>query len=360
MELSGTVRGTRGREGQGMVGEQAQELYVSDAGGTSETLRVAYAIIAPSLPPGSYRGLLRFSVESLDGSPRATETIRVQAVVESVFEFELGEGAPRQLHLGEVAPGESSPEHLVPLRLAGSAGASAQVLQELVEPFVNARHDTLPEQALRYAVSSSRGQEPWQPMRRGLMLLLSDPRDEARELQVAYAADIPPGQPAGRYQGQVRLQASHAGLPSAAQVLLPIAVTVKDVFLLSVTPLDGPEDSLHFSRAEPGTVERRMAVEIRTNLGRPYEVQAGLDHSLVLPGGEMLPRDALVWSMTPPQQGRALISGVAPVPIGYGPLYRSDAAGSPDAFTLSYRLTIPPEAKSGLYKGQLRFTITMF
>jgi len=360
MELSGGLRGTRGREGRAPVTERLQELYVSETAGTSDSLHIAYAIVSSSLPPGVYRGILRFSVESRDGSPRVTETIRAQAVVESAFELQLGEAAPHQLSLGAVAPGDSSLAQEVPLRLSNTAAQPTQVLGELAEPFVNARRDTLPENAIRYAVSSAAGQEPWQPLRSGSTVLLSDPRGQIGEFRLGVTAAIPPNQPAGRYQGRMRLQASHAGGGATLPLLLPIDVAVNEIFMLSVTPIGGPDDSLQFARAEPGTTERQMAVAIRTNLGRPYEVQAGLDHPLVLPGGEMLPRDAMVWSMTPPRRGRALVQGIAPVPIGYGPLYRSDEAGSPDEFVLSYRLTIPQEAKSGLYKGQLRFTITMF
>ena len=102
-----------------------------------------------------------------------------------------------------------------------------------------------------------------------------------------------------------------------------------------------------------------MRIEIRTNIRRPYRVLAGLDHPLVLPSGEMLPRESLVWSIPQTAHGTSLIRSDESVAVGYAPVYQSDAKGSPDAFVLTYRLSIPKDARDGLYSSQLRFTMTL-
>lgn len=360
MQITKGTTGRRGFDGTAAVKDRPQELFVSDAGGTSDVVRLAYAIQpVPGLAAGSYQGVLRLTVESLDTREIATETIRVRAGIGAVFRLERRGGASERIDLGDVAPGERSAEQSLELAVVANTRGPVQLLQELAQPLATPQGAALPADALLTAVATRQGRGAWHPARLTPDTLLTDEPGALRELRVSYVADVPAAQPAGRYQGTLRLQLLQPGTPTIEQLLLPLEARVREIFLLSVRPESGG-DALQFDRAGFDPVERRMIVEIRTNLGRPYEVSAGLDHALTLASGEVLPPEALTWSATPPQRGRVLIAPETPAAIGYRPLYQSDAAGSPDAFVLSWRLRIPPEAKSGHYAGQLRFTITMF
>ncbi len=359
MQMTRGTTGRRGIDGTVAVSDRLQELFISDAVGTSDTVRVVYTILpVPGLAAGAYQGLLRFTVESLDTRAIVTQTVRLRATVGAVFQLERRGGSER-IDFGEVTPGERSAEQGVDLAVVANTQAPIQLLQELAQPLASPQGATIPAEALLTAVATRQGQGAWRPVRMSPEALLTDDRGTLRELRLLYATEIPAAQTAGHYRGTLRLQLMQPGTAAMEQLLLPVEAVVRDVFLLSVRPEDG-SDSLQFTRGGLEPVERRMVVEIRTNLARPYEVSAGLDHALVLKSGETLPPEALVWSATAPQRGQVLIGPGSPVSVGYRPLYHSDAAGSPDTFVLSWRLQIPPEAKSGLYSGQLRFTITMF
>jgi hypothetical protein len=363
MQISRGVTGTRGHEGIVAVTQPPQEIFVSNPSGTSDTLLVAYSIPpVPDLSAGSYRGLLRFTVESLDTGAMVTQTVTVHAVVVTVFRLERrGTGAHR-VELGEIDPGERSSIQELVFDIVNNTAAPTQVVQELGDPLSDGRGDTLPKDALAYTIVSNQGSGPWRSVAVSPEVALTDERGELQDFRIAYAVTIPSDQPAGAYQGSLRLRLVNLGTSAADELWVPLEVTVREVFTMSVQPIDGGGETLHFNPplVGDGAVERSLVVEIRTNMGRPYQVLAGLDHPLVLGTGEVLPSGALVWSLPKTEHGAALIEPNTPVAIGYEPLYQSDAKGSPDSFILTYRLTVPPDARSGLYSGQLRFTITMF
>ena len=362
MQLARGVTGTRATDGIVAVTQSPQELFVSGASGTSEVLLVAYSLSAAGdLPAGSYRGVLRFTVEALDTGAIVTETITVRAAVSTVFGLERADVTPDRIQLGEVEPGARSSVEALPLRIINNTASPTQVTQELVQPLTNGRGDTLAMDALAATVTSSQGIESWRPVVVSPEVVLTDERGELREVRLAYAATIPADQPAGTYQGALRIRLSNLSTSAADERLLPVEVVVSELFTMAVKSMEDASGRLHFSPpSADAPVERTMVVDIRTNMRRPYQVLAGLDHALVLETGETLPPEAFVWSIPKTERGTSLVASNSPVTVGYEPVYQSDANGSPDSFVLACRLTIPPDARDGLYSGQLQFTITTF
>ncbi|MBI2104261.1 MAG: hypothetical protein HYT90_01595 [Candidatus Omnitrophica bacterium] len=361
MQLSQGFTGTRSAGGVLPVAPHSQELFVSDPNGTSDTVVVAYAIPAHrALPAGSYRGVVRFSVEAAGGAVD-TQTLTVRAEVAAAVRLEWSGAGPRRLELGEVEPGQRSAEAELLVTVVNNTASPTQLTQELAEPLTNERGDTFSPDAIASSVSSPQGSSPWQPLGTTPQLLVTDERGGGL-VRAAYAAAIPPEQPAGRYRGTLRVRLMQLGVPSSDELLLPVELLVREVFTMTVTSPDGAGEALRF-RTESGAGRpeaQRLIVEIRTNLGQPYQVLVGLDHSLVLDTGEQLPADALVCTLHDPQRGTIMAAPDTPLAIGYTPLYASDSRGSPDRFTLSCGLRVPPDAKAGSYGGRLRFTITMF
>jgi hypothetical protein len=362
MQISRGLTGTRGADGTLEVTQRPQELFISNPSGTSDTILIAYAIRpVPDSPAGSYRGVLRFTVESLDTGAVATQTLNVQATIQTTLALQWEGAATSDLRFGEV-PGESSSTQELVLGIVNNTALPTHVLQELVEPLSNGRGDRLPVEALTYAVVSDVGGGSWQPVADHLETVVTDDRGTLRALHLSYAVSVDAAQFAGEYRGSLRLRLTVPGGPPADEILVPVELSVREVFTMSVTPVDGGPSTLHFESLPSGNeaVERRLRVEIRTNMGRPYQVLAGLDHPLVLPTGETLPPESLVWSIPQPERGTVLLAPNAPVAVGYEPLYQSDERGAPENFLLVYHLTVPADAREGLYAGQLRFTITLF
>ncbi len=363
MQVSRGMTGRRSSGGIVPVTDNAQELFVSDPQGSSDTLLLAYSI-DPSTSPaaGSYRGVLRFTVESLDTNAVVTRTMNVQVVVASTLRLERDSLGSSQIRLGEAEPGERSPEGELVMQVLSNASGSVQVTQELSQPLINERGEALPVDAFLYRVTAPRGADAWRTVTTSPDAVVTDSRGELRQVRLAYAAAVPADQPSGTYRGMLQFRLGSAGASATETLTFPVELVVKGVFTMTVKPADAGAVMLHFDRVVPGKgpVERTMIVEVRTSLGRPYQILAGLDHALVLPTGETLPDDALVWAIPKTEHGQSLIAHDAPVAIGYKPLYQSDAKGSPDSFVLTYRLSIPPDARDGHYAGQLQFTATLF
>ena len=362
LQLSQGSTGARSAGGALPVASYPQELFVSDSSGTSDTVVVAYAMPARrELPAGSYRGVVRFSVEAAGGSVD-TQTLTVHAEVVTAVRLEWSGSGPRRVELGEIEPGQRSAEAELLFTIVNNTASPTQLAQELTEPLANERGETLPHDAVASSVSSPEGRTPWQPLGASPQLLVTDERSAGHPVRVAYAATVPPEQPAGRYRGSLRVRLMHLGAPSSDELLLPLELIVREVFTMTVASAGGTGEALRFRSAlrEGGPEEQRLVVEVRTNLGRPYQVLAGLDYPLVLNTGQQLPAEALVCAASDAQRGTVLAAPNKPLAIGYNPLYASDASGSPDRFTLTCGVHIPPEAREGVYEGRLRFTMTMF
>lgn len=363
MQISRGLTGTRGAEGILPVSEASQELFVSDAAGASDTLLVAYAVQpSPDVQAGTYRGVLRFTTESLDTGAISTQTVNVQAVIPPALGLEPDSPDSLRIELRETEPGTRSQVQEAGFRIRNNTGGSTQVTHELVEPLATTTAEALPPEALAFAVRTGQGDESWRTASVHPDVVLSDERGELQEIRFTYAVEIPADQPAGRYRGAIRVGLMSLGTSATQELLVPVELVVSEVFTMSVKPVESAEGRLHFGPPSAGgeSGEQRIVVEIRTNLSRPYQVLAGLDHPLVLETGEVLPADSLVWSIPQAEHGTALIAAHTPVHVGYEPVYRSDASGSSDSFVVSYRLTVPADAKSGRYASTLRFTITLF
>lgn len=363
LQVSRGPTGMRGSGGIVPLTDTAQELFVSDAQGTSDTLLIAYSVApSTSLVAGSYRGVLRFTVESLDTRAIVTRTMNVQLAVGATLRLERASLSPSQVSLGEVASGERSSVSELLMQAVSNTSSPVQLTQELTQPLTSGPGDTLPAAAFTYQVVLPRSDQTWRAVTTNPEVILADDRGELRHVHLAYAVEVPVGQPAGTYRGTLRFRLSSLTAASAETLTVPVELVVKEVFTMTVKPADAGAAMLHFDRVIPGKgpVERTMIVEVRTNMGRPYQVLAGLDHALVLPTGETLPANALMWSILKTEHGSGLIASDTPVVVGYKPLYQSDAKGSPDSFALTYRLSIPADAKDGHYSSQLQFTTTLF
>ena len=364
MQISRGLTGTPRTGSIIAVSDRLQELFVSDANGSSDTLLLAYSILPDGirLASGSYRGVLRFTVESLSTGALVTQTINVRADVAAAFSLERDPASPSELAFGEVEPGaRANPQELI-LHLANTTASPTELTHQLVEPLANAKGDRLPAEAIAVTVTSPLGVREAQPMSEQAEPLLSDARGEVESLRAAYVVAVPEQQASGSYRGTLRLRLTAVGAAPPADLLIPIELSVADIFNLSVRSLEDAGRTLRFSRSgtAPEEQEQRMWVDIRTNMGRAYQVLFGLDHPLVLESGETLPADSLTMSVEHTGAGRIVHASGSTITVGYQPLYESDAAGSPGSFILRYRLSIPKDAKAGEYKARLRFSITMF
>lgn len=363
MQISRGLTGTPATGGIVAVTEATQELFVSRADGASDTLLLAYAIVPdPGCAAGLYQGLLRYAVESLEDRTIGTQTLRVRAAVKATLSIERPPGSPSRLSFGDVQPGEqTSPKELL-LDIANNTAAPAELIQEMSRPLSSSKGDQLAARALVYLVSLGSGDQAWRSVTETPDVVFTGEDGHMGTLRIAYQVAVPNDQPAGEYQGALGLRLAGLVQPAVGPLRIPVELTVKEVFTISVEPVDQAAAALHFGRTQPSeeTVERSMRVAVQTNLGRAYQVLAGLDHPLVLDTGDMLPSDALMLAAFKAGHGEVVHPANSPIGVGYQPLYRSDAKGSADSFILTYRLGIPRDAKEGTYSSHLRFTVTIF
>ncbi len=358
-------RGSSGMPSTGAIiplAESQQELYVSNAAGASDVLVLAYSVSGGAKwVAGSYRGVLRFTVESRETGSITTAIVNVRLVVVPVVELERAAAAPNQLRFSALEPGKKSAALELPFKIQNNAAAPVTLMQEMVEPFQGSEGQYFASEAFSYQLSSAQESSAWQPVSGRPERILSDDQGAVGDAHLFYAATVADNQRAGIYRGKLRIWLVTATGSTSDSWTIPVEIEVQEVFTVSVTILDGAQ-AMHFRRdpSGGGDTEHTMRVTVTSNIGKPYQVLGGLDHALVLPSGEALPASSMTWLIEETKQGRTLITANAPVAIGLEPIYQSDTNGSSETFLLHYKMAIPADARDGVYSGRMHFSVTVF
>ena len=147
--------------------------------------------------------------------------------------------------------------------------------------------------------------------------------------------------------------------------LLFLTIPVKQVqatFSLSVKPYEGSFD-LRFGRADQNVlverVEKEVAVDITTDIGKRYQLVQTLLSPLVNAQGVSLARNALTVYTLKGSNSRGTLQLDSEIPLNPSRtfIYTSNIAGDSDSFIIVYGLDYSQISVSGIYRGRLNFTL---
>ncbi|MBI3323756.1 MAG: hypothetical protein HYZ92_00560 [Candidatus Omnitrophica bacterium] len=152
---------------------------------------------------------------------------------------------------------------------------------------------------------------------------------------------------------------SNAWARSASQSVEVVA-RIEPELSLSIEPDTG--ERIDFGTIHSSPTESRLShpvdvtVRVNSNLGHSYEVTQQLQEPLVSEEGAQLPPSQLLAGL----RGASDSPAAALQAVGEEPetLIRSDPAGSPAAWSVSYQLQVPPDQPAGTYRGTVLMTVT--
>jgi len=103
-----------------------------------------------------------------------------------------------------------------------------------------------------------------------------------------------------------------------------------------------------------------VLIEVKSNLGRPYQVTQNVLSELVNSQGDKIPAQyfSLRTIAQNNTQGKLKIPDRIPVEKGSALLFISDLKGSADQFKIIYELISPADLKAGNYSSRITYTLT--
>ena len=142
-----------------------------------------------------------------------------------------------------------------------------------------------------------------------------------------------------------------------------VTATILPRLELTVTPETG--EGIAFgaiTQPAPGDQDSRsvrVAVNVFSNLDRPYHVTQMIRRPLVNVEGSAIPDPNFLVSAHDAGRGRAgPVRPTAMIPGRATTLYTSDERGKSDAFKADYTLTVTPETPAGDFATDIVYTVT--
>lgn len=356
-------RGSLDAEQQQSMRRGRTLLYTSDTQGQGDSFILVYSLSsAGGLLGGDYRGQIRFSLESVDGSATPQQVyLNVRATLEPSASLEVITpvgGKTIELKAGEVHQEKNE----VLIRIKGNFGQTYRIMQSL---FDNLRSDEreLPAGSVFFKVSEGRkgvvaGQGELRPG--NTVLYTSSPRGEADDVLVTYHLTEPLEAKAGTYRGRVRFPIEGpASLTRVEQTSLNFLVKIEPTFELEVSPETGGRIEFRDLKSGQPPKVNEVVIEVETNLGKPYQVSQKVENLLTNKEGKAIPKDKFVfYEQALTQAGVLKQASRAPVEVGETTLYVSDEKGAPAKFKIIYELTIPRDLTAGSYSSQITYSIS--
>lgn len=323
-------------------------IYTSSGDGRSDSFRLLYALDASSLAPGSYRGRIAFTLQQA-GSAATTVTLNVTADVRShgTVEFRTSSGG-RRLILEQGKNSHFSAEAVIETR---GLGAAYRLGQWMTGPLVSAEGISLGPDDIVCQVRGSRDSSENKLGRGRDYLYASSGGDDS--ITIRYSLENP-GIPAGTYKSMIRYFIEESG-PERVIETADIEIRVPRILELKVNP--GQFNAIQFVDGAPGTAKTaEVRIEVRSNVGRRYQVSQRLLSPLVGKNGLPVPDESLtIRSEETGTKGTTRLSKnerVRPEMV----LFVSDQQGSSDSFKLIYELK--PDLPAGEYGSNIIFSVS--
>lgn len=373
------VRGFRGSNKSGdlriptgdIVVRNDELIYVSNPAGIADSFTLVYAITnSQELAPGYYTGRI-----SLVLSPIGSSQMPVTKVIE-VYVTIPNDGGSLSV---SVAPAEGAssiilnPSDSNDLRGASNAVVTInssfngpfRIMQMLPQPIQSQDGKFIDNNNLLFSVPDARKgvaiNQPT-PVSNNIQTIYSSRPDGSADKAfiIAYSLADPLSLVAGNYRSRIQYLLESAGKQINLGAL-DLEIRQERIFEISISPQD-QRYSIDFVNIKPSDGPRlnEVLIEVKSNLGRPYQVTQNVLSELISGEGEKIPSKyfSLQTLSVNDIKGNLKIPNKIPVEKGNLLLFVSDTNGSADKFKVIYELTCPADLRAGNYSSRITYTLT--
>ncbi|MFH0855981.1 MAG: hypothetical protein V1869_05715 [Candidatus Omnitrophota bacterium] len=177
---------------------------------------------------------------------------------------------------------------------------------------------------------------------------------------IAYSLSNPLGLVAGSYRSRIQYFLEFAG-KQVNLGALDLEIRQERIFEISISPQD-QRYNIDFADLKPGVGPRinEVLIEVKSNLGRPYQVTQNVFSELSNSSGGKIPAEyfSLQTLAQNNTRGSLKVTGKTPIEKGNLLLFVSDPSGSADKFKVIYELVCPADLRAGNYSSQITYTLT--
>jgi hypothetical protein len=192
------------------------------------------------------------------------------------------------------------------------------------------------------------------------VIYTSSPTGEEDSFVIEYGLADLSKQNAGKYETRIKYILEGSGAAGSQLIdMVGLEIDNPRVFELNATSESG--GVIRFNnivpKQSPQTSE--VVIEVKTNIGKPYQVSQGVPSGLMNKEGETIA--SKYFTLREESQGtKGELKFVSPAEVKTGDtvLFLSDRNGSPDAFRVIYELSVPFEVRAGEYSTRITYSIS--
>lgn len=370
------VRGLRGTNRYGTfyipatdVAVRSDEiLYTSDTAGDADSFTLVYGITnLGEIKPGYYSGRLSFTLRPI-ASSRSEVTkyldvyviISKEAEIKPAIEITTATGS-KVVSLNSKREEAHSADVLV--KVNGTFKKQFTLSQLLPKPLESTEGNRLDYEAVNFVVSDAKKGMPCNQLTalsaQAQNIYISGPNGEADEsFAITYSLGELSKQKAGRYSSNIQYFLDEMGKQTRLATL-ELDIDNERVFELAVTP-EEQKSALEFRNLKPKEPPKKneLTIEIKTNLGRRYQVSQKIYSELTNKEGKTISSEYFtlrtesldtLGALKFPQKTSVQKSEMV--------LFVSDDKGSADKFKVVYELSIPQDIEAGDYSTRIIYSL---
>lgn len=339
-------------------------IYTSSQQGLSDSFNLVYVIKnGVGLSAGSYRGRLAFTLEPIGAAELpVTVIVNVFADIEAESGIDIRTRTGSKVISLNTSRDEGRSSDLI-VEIKGGRGSLFRIMQQLQEPLRSQEGEALPLDAITFQISEAKkGSGPAQPVPVSTRLdavYTSSPAGDADTFVLTYRLAEREDQKAGIYRSHINYYLE-SGPVHDSLGLLGCEVEIARKFDLFVTPEMGGTITFHDLKVEDPPKQSEVLIEIKSNIGRQYQVGQQLVSGLVNKEGKAIPGKNFTLKETGLDTKGTLPFLSLPTEVKAGDmiLFVSDKEGSSDQFKIVYELSPSIDIPAGDYSARLMYSIS--
>lgn len=341
-------------------------IYTSSSDGLSDSFTLVYGLQGPfGTPSGSYRGRIAFTLEPIDATQSPVIVILnifAEIETESSIQIKTATGL-KTIGLNSARADKQSCDVLVDIK--GSLGGPFKILQSLSESLRSSQGEQLPPEAVNFQVREVKlgsGQTQGTPLSlRQEPIYTSNPRGDPDSFLINYSLGDLSNAKAGRYRTNIKYFLE--GIPLIQTKLIDscdLEVEIERLFDLIIKPESG-SGTIEFRDLKPGLLPKtyEVLIEVKTNIGRQYQVTQNVLSGLVSKEGQVIPSKYFTLrTENVDTKGLLKFPQNIEVRMGDTALFVSDSRGLPDSFKIVYELVCPMDVQAGDYSTSVVYSLS--
>lgn len=343
-----------------------QVLYTSNQSGDSDSFTLVYGLLpSQDIGSGYYKGRLGFILEPIDSTQEpVTVTMNMSAEIEiaSTVEIKTETGTKHIVLKGDR---EETRSANIAVDIKGGFGRQFRILQLVSEQPVSSEGNLLDWEAINFMgreAQKGRVIDSYTPLSgQEQAVYTSSERGEADSFIIEYKLGDLTKQQAGRYRTKIKYLLEGIGFGQVRLIdILDLEIDNPRIFDIVVTP-ENQKGTIEFLNLRPAEEPKKneLIFEVKSNVGKPYQVTQNLYSELMNKEGEII-RVKYFTLRTESLDSKGTLKFSSPEEVRKGNtiLFVSDDNGSADKFKVVYELAPSRDIKSGDYSSKITYSLS--